>query len=90
VLKYLPKSKYSSALILKKVLDSDTGYISECQKELINKTGEARTILRPAGKVMIENKLIDVVTQGEFIEAGTMVKVIATDNNRIIVKQIKA
>lgn len=52
----------------------------------IGQTGDALTMLRPAGKVRLESgELIDVVTEGAFIEAGVRVKVVAADPNRLVV-----
>ncbi len=48
--------------------------------------GEAESDLRPAGKVKIDNRLIDVVTEGDYIEAGQSVEVIHIEGNRVIVR----
>ena len=49
-------------------------------------TGIAHTFLRPSGKVMINNKKIDAITQGEFIEQGTPVLIDKLEQNHVIVK----
>ena len=49
-------------------------------------TGIAHTFLRPSGKVMINNKKIDAITQGEFIEQGTPVLIDKIEQNHVIVK----
>jgi membrane-bound serine protease (ClpP class) len=49
-------------------------------------TGLAHTFLRPAGKVMINDKKIDAITRGDFIEQGTMIVIDKIDQNRVIVK----
>jgi membrane-bound serine protease (ClpP class) len=49
-------------------------------------TGIAHTFLRPSGKVMINNKKIDAITQGEFIEKGKLVIIDRIEKNRVIVK----
>lgn len=48
--------------------------------------GMAHTFLRPSGKVVIGDRKIDAVTQGEFIEQGTPIVVLAVDKTRVIVK----
>ena len=53
------------------------------------KMGIAKTVLRPAGIVEIEGRLYDVVTRGEFIEAGKTVVVDEIQGNKIIVRSIK-
>ncbi|MCK5836883.1 MAG: serine protease [Desulfobacula sp.] len=49
-------------------------------------TGLAHTFLRPAGKIMINDKKIDAITRGDFIEQGTLVVIDKIDQNRVIVK----
>ncbi|MCP3874022.1 MAG: serine protease [Desulfobacteraceae bacterium] len=50
--------------------------------------GVAHTFLRPSGKVIIGNKKIDAITQGEFIEQGTSVIIDKIEQNHVIVKFI--
>ena len=49
--------------------------------------GIAMTFLRPSGKIKIENEIFDVITDGEFIEKGTSVKISEIKGNRIIVSR---
>ena len=50
---------------------SDEGYIATFYKEdLIGKEGEAVTILRPSGRVKIDDEIYDAYTRGEYIERG--------------------
>jgi membrane-bound serine protease (ClpP class) len=48
-------------------------------------TGVARSILRPAGKAEIDGMLVDVVTDGEFLDAGAPVRVLAVEGSRVVV-----
>src|SRR5881296_3202143 len=48
--------------------------------------GIAVTVLRPSGKARFANRVIDVVTEGEFIAPQTPVTVIQTDGMRVVVK----
>jgi len=54
--------------------------------ELVGKTGITRSVLRPAGYVEIDNRRIDVVTQGEMIDNNTPVRITAVEGNRVIVE----
>jgi len=47
--------------------------------------GVAMTPLRPSGQVKIGTEVVDVVTEGEFIERGAMVTVSEIIGNRVIV-----
>ena len=48
--------------------------------------GTAVTVLRPSGKARFADHLVDVVTEGEFIDARTPVTVIQTDGMHVVVK----
>ncbi len=55
-------------------------------REMVGRSGVAETMLRPAGKVRLDSgELLDVVTDGVYIEAGTRVKVAEASLNRIVV-----
>lgn len=51
----------------------------------VGETGVARTILRPAGKAEFSGRLIDVVTEGDFIDPGTAVRIIRVGGDRTVV-----
>ncbi|NOX35464.1 MAG: serine protease [Deltaproteobacteria bacterium] len=48
--------------------------------------GIAHSFLRPSGKIMVNNKKIDAITQGEFIDRGTPVVIDRIEQNHVIVK----
>src|SRR5881392_2460799 len=48
--------------------------------------GTAITVLRPSGKARFADRIVDVVTEGEFIGPQTPVTVILTDGMRVVVK----
>lgn len=49
--------------------------------------GTAESDLRPSGKVIIENRLVDVVTEGDYITAGTAIEVVKIEGNRVVVRK---
>ena len=55
---------------------------------LVGREGKALTTLRPAGGAVIGTERVDVVTEGEFIAAGTPVKVIRVDGARVLVRSL--
>ena len=55
---------------------------------LVEKSGKAVTDLRPAGKADIEGKKVNVVSQGGWIEKGTLVKVVDISGNRVVVRKV--
>ena len=48
--------------------------------------GVSLSILRPSGKAQFADRVVDVVTQGEFIPPNTPLTVVQTDGMRVIVK----
>jgi len=55
---------------------------------LIGKRGRTITRLRPAGKIRIDSRPVDVVSRGEYIEPGIEVEVIGAKGNRVVVKKV--
>jgi membrane-bound serine protease (ClpP class) len=53
---------------------------------LLAQEGEAVTVLRPAGMARFGDRKVDVVTEGEYLPAGTLIKVIRVDGTRVIVR----
>jgi membrane-bound serine protease (ClpP class) len=75
--------------ILRDSLNDESGYVSHDSKEhLFGAVGTAVTPLRPAGTAEFWDEKIDVVTEGDFIEANCPVKVVKVEGNRVIVKRI--
>ena len=84
--KTLPKTKVWNRLILKDNIAAKSGYTSKPDfTHLLSKTGVAMTDLRPAGTVIIKGKRYDVVTDGEFIDKETNVKVIKIEGSKVVV-----
>ena len=50
--------------------------------------GKAESLLRPAGRAVFAGRSFDVVSDGEFIEPDSQVKVIDIQGNRIVVSAI--
>src|SRR5579863_3417052 len=51
-------------------------------------SGTAMSLLRPAGIASIDGKRVDVLTEGEFIAAGTPVRVTRVEGARIFVEPV--
>lgn len=89
LLRLLPRSPMGRHLILKTGLESGSGFTSEplSDHELVGQTGVAASSLRPAGIADIRGKRVDVVSDGEYIDAGTPVRVDHVDGNRVVVRR---
>ena len=54
---------------------------------LVGKTGVTLTPLHPAGAARIGELRLDVVTSGEFIDAGTPVQITEAHGSRLVVQK---
>ncbi|MCD6333614.1 MAG: nodulation protein NfeD [Bacteroidales bacterium] len=77
-------------LALHQVQRSDKGYISARQelKTLLNREGEAYSILRPSGKVMIDGEVYDAIAESSWIPRGSRVLVVKQEATQIYVKKL--
>ncbi len=91
VLRFTPGRKVFQRLVLKTDSATELGYTTSdpALKTLIGKTGISKTILRPSGMADIEGQLVDVVTSGDFIPAGTPIIVINVEGIRVVVKKVE-
>jgi membrane-bound serine protease (ClpP class) len=84
--RFLPRSRLFNRIALSASTAAADGYTaSPDTTPLLGKTGVALTPLRPAGAARIDGQRLDVVTAGEFIEAGQPVHVAEARGNRIVV-----
>ncbi|WP_407702988.1 NfeD family protein [Virgibacillus tibetensis] len=76
-------------IILRDQTTTELGYVSTVNRlELIGEEGLTVTPLRPSGAAVFEEKRLDVISEGGFIEAGKHVKVIKVEGARIVVREI--
>ena len=91
LIRTLPSSSRlaESGIFLPAKTTSAIGYESaEVRSDLVGKYGTAITDLRPAGTALIGDERIDVVSESEWISAGTPVKVLSAEGYRHIVRSI--
>ena len=91
LIRTLPRSSRltESGIFLLAKTASAIGYESaEVRSDLVGKHGTAITDLRPAGTALVGDERIDVVSESEWISAGTPVKVLSAEGYRHIVRSI--
>ena len=102
ILKYMPRRRSFSGLALQTSLSSGSGLEESAAGEgkmkgagpsityakIVGARGIALTDLRPAGVAIIDNHRVDVVTEGDFIEEGRAIEVIADEEYRRVVKMV--
>ena len=64
---------------------SELGLTYDRLAELVGRVGTAATVLRPTGLMELDGDRINVVTEGEFLEAGQAVRVLFVRGNRVVV-----
>lgn len=63
--------------------DTDSPYA-----ELYGLTGTAQSVLRPAGKARIGDRMVDVVSDGPYIQPGSQIEVVEVAGNRVVVREV--
>jgi membrane-bound serine protease (ClpP class) len=61
---------------------------AEAAIALLGHVGVAASDLRPAGMARIGDRRVDVLTEWEYLDAGTPVQVVAVEGTRIVVKKV--
>ncbi len=93
VLWFLPRllqSKALSNVTLQTSLDTDQGFTSDFKPhEMVGKEGIVHTVLKPAGKVLIENNFYDAIAEGDYIEPQKKVVVVESSGNFLKVRRVK-
>jgi membrane-bound serine protease (ClpP class) len=92
---YLSRKIFTSTIFGHLALDAtqkkEEGFISSnnAYKAIVGMTGEAYTVLRPAGKVMVEGKIYDATAEAGYIEKGSKVRVTGYQTSQLFVIDIK-
>lgn len=90
ILRRLPASTFWNRIILKDKEQTEAGYVSNNDySSLVGKEGTAFTVLRPSGTAVIDGQHLDVVSEGQYIEAGAPITVLAVSGGRIVVRPVK-
>jgi membrane-bound serine protease (ClpP class) len=96
--KYLPKVQFLSGLVLVPTaakqgdeveVSMTTTPESKIRSINVGDTGVVLSTLRPAGKAKLGEAVVDVVAEGEFLEAGANVRITEIYGNRVVVKAIE-
>jgi len=87
VVRMISRTEFGRALVL---ADTETGWTSAPNaSDLVGRTGEALTDLRPFGKVVIENERHEATSEREFIGRGVRVRVIGRDGPALVVRPVE-
>ena len=70
----------------------DQGYVGvpkSSLEELVGREGQAATILRPGGKVVVDGMWYDAVAQVGYVESGQPVRIVGVEAGQLYVEEIK-
>lgn len=83
------KTKAFQRMALTETQQVSDGYtVNSFNSNLLGKVGKAHTILRPSGKVLIDDEVYDAFTRGDFVEQGDTIEVIGTEGVTLKVKKV--
>lgn len=84
------KSRFFGGLALATTQQKNDGYTSAVNTytSVIGQEGMAKTVLRPAGKILIDEETYDATAESGYIERGEKVKVTRYSNAQLFVRKI--
>lgn len=88
IFRFLPKRSLSKTLFLHTKLDKESGFsASKEEKAYVGREGRTLTFLRPSGKIIIDGKMLEAISEGRYIEKEKAVLVIRAEGGRLVVKE---
>ena len=92
LLRHLPQSNRltrSGVFLVTKGARTDGWASAPRRLDLVGREGVALTDLRPSGTVLIGEERVDAVSESEWIEDGTTVRVVSSEGYRHVVRPIR-
>lgn len=87
--RFLPKTSLFQKLVSQTASGVSSGAAQEAQQEArIGQIGVAVSQLYPGGKARFGDEILDVITQGELIEKGRLVKIIGHTGPDAVVEEV--
>ena len=89
LVKMMIRTQFWQQLTSPGIQKKEDGYTTTFGWEtLIGQIGTAESDLHPSGWVIIEDQRVFVVSEGEFLDKGTAVKILSVDGNRVVVRKL--
>jgi membrane-bound serine protease (ClpP class) len=86
-LKFVPRTPLGRKLLLNDTLQESRAHHGPTGT-MAGQHGVAHTTLRPSGVAIFGGKRLDVVAESGMIEAGSAIKVVEVDGNRVVVRKL--
>ncbi len=90
LLRVLPRLPFGRRLVLAGGLGAEAPAALPAEEAAIGDQGVAETPLRPSGIARFASARVDVVSEGEYVDAGEPVEVARVDGGRVVVRRVKA
>ena len=88
-LRYVMKTPLFGRLVLTRSTDRASGYTSyDDRAELMGQEGVALTSLRLSGTARIGDRRVDVISDGDFIDKGSRIKVVNVHSGQVYVTRV--
>ena len=89
-LRSLSKGKLGkSKLVLNETESNEAGYrAAEDMQVFVGREGTASTVLRPTGIADFDGVRLNVSSEGDYITAGTRIRIISVEGQKILVRTI--
>ncbi len=85
----MTQTSFFKRVALEDVQDRDEGFTANFKTEsFLGRKGTAFTVLRPSGKIMIDDNVYDAFTRGDFIEKGKEIEVVNEEGTSLQVKEL--
>jgi membrane-bound serine protease (ClpP class) len=86
----LTKTKAFQRIALNDTQEKSQGYtVNTLSDTLLGKKGVAYTVLRPGGKVLIDEQIYDAFTRGDYVEKGDAIEVIGNEGITLKVRKLE-
>jgi membrane-bound serine protease (ClpP class) len=87
--RFLPKTRLYGAMVPHTVSGVKTGQEVEAHEAgLLGREGVTISLLRPGGKARFDDEILDVISDGELVEAGRRVRVIGASGASLLVRVV--
>ncbi len=84
--KYWPLTPMGKAFLGELPSEADA-QLDDPRRELVGRVGIAKSTMLPSGSVLIDDQLIDAISQGTAIEVGQAIVVVEVKGNRVVVRK---
>lgn len=88
--RYLPRTSVFQKLALSAAVGSAEGYrAAPSHPNWVGRRGVAATVLRPAGIGEFDGQRVNVITRGQFVEAGRPIVIVEAKGHRMLVEEVR-